>query len=87
MLRSKRVLGFLFVSFLVSCFAVSWFQSVLASWFQSCLVSKFLGLKVSNIYRISMSCFLEDVDAIPKSLKNLLIGSLGFIGARLFDQS
>ena len=70
----------------------SWF---VRSWFLGFLVSKLLGFKFSwsqsfkvpYIHHISMSCFLEDIDLISKILKNLLDGSFGFSGTRLFPKN
>ena len=91
----SQCLGFLvswFQCFLVSIsifldFKVSWFLSCLVStWidFLFFVVSWFLGFKVSKIYQITISCFLEATDPISKVFKNLWDGSSGLFGPRLF---
>ena len=83
----EKLLGFLFLGFLVSRIL-----GVLAFGF---LVSKILGVLVSKILRFlvskfqrftkfSISCFLIDIGPISKILEILLNGSSGFVGARLF---
>ena len=57
---------------------VCWFLGFLVSWFLSFKVSWFLVSKVSKIYQIWISCFLEDIDPIAKTFKDLLDGSSGF---------
>ena len=52
----ERVLGFPYLK----SFWVSWCL------FLGFLLSKFLGLKVSKIYQMPMSCFLEHIDPISK---------------------
>ena len=53
---------------------VSWFLGVL-----------FFGVLVLINYEVSISCFLEDIDLIPKIFKILLDGSSSFSVPRLFD--
>ena len=69
------------------------------SWFLDFAVAKCIDaeLKVSKIhlmfrrktlvpyYQMSISCCLLDIGPISKILKNLLDGSTGFVGARLFQ--
>ena len=57
-------------------------------------VSKSPGFKVSNSQSCnaskiqhSISCFLIDIDSVSKVFKNLLNGSSGIFGARLFEVS
>ena len=72
-------------------FVVSWFLGLFSFWFLGCLiywflgflVSKFLGFKVSKIYKMSISCFLEDIAPISKISKNLVDGSPGIVGTCL----
>ena len=59
---------------------VSWF---LVFWSLG-FVSLSIGFKVSKIYQISISCFLEDTDPISKIPGIVLDGSSGLFGARLF---
>ena len=73
-------------------FWVSWFlgfkvSRFLGVWFPGFLVSKFQSFKVPKIYQMSISCFLEDIDPVSKVPKNLLNGSSGMFGARLFQQN
>ena len=62
-----------FIGFSVPRFWVSWFQRF--------LVSKFQRFK---IYQMSISCVLENIGPISDIFKNLLNGSSGLFGARLF---
>ena len=64
-------------------FLVSWFLGFFVSWLLGFFVSKFRGFKASKIYQIAISCFLEYIDPISKTFKNLLDGSSGFVGPRL----
>ena len=97
--KDSRFVGVLVSWFLVCfCLLVSWFLTffVLVSKFLGfrcfCFfASKLLSSKVSKFqktlvlyYHMSMSCFLEDTGPISKVFKNLLDGSSGFPGARLF---
>ena len=64
--------------------------TLLVSWFQSFVVSKVLGFKVSwfrsfKDLPIVISSLLEENDPISQNFKELLDGSSGFIGARLFE--
>ena len=60
------------VGFLV--FSVYW---ILVSWSES--------FKVSKVYQISISCFLEDIDFTSKFFKILADGSSSLFGALLFE--
>ena len=64
-----------FYGLVVCSFMVLWFYGLIVLWF--------LGLKV---YQIAISCFEEDIDPICKIFENLLDGSSGFVGARLFTK-
>ena len=74
-------------------FLVSWFLAFLVSkflgfkvdWFLGFKVSWLLGFKVPQIYHMSMSCVLEDIDPISKISKNSLDGSSGFSESRLLQ--
>ena len=70
-------------------FLVSRFQSFLDSKFLGSLVSEFrglefLGFEVARIYQMSISYFLEEIDAVSKIFKNLSDGSSAISGARFF---
>ena len=82
MLRCRGVLGFLASLFQSSL--VSKFLGFEVSWFQRLWVSKFLGF---TVLPKSISCFLEDIDAISEMFKNLLDRSSGFVGAHLFQEN
>ena len=79
--------GFLVFGFLVFISLVSWFQSFLVSMFLGFKVSWFLGFKVSNVYQMSISCFLEYIDPISTVFKILLDGASRFIGAHRPQQN
>ena len=67
--------------------SLAW-KSFLVSWFQSFLVSQFPSCKKTMIpcYQLPISCLLIDVDVVSKLfIKNLLHGSSGCFGARLFQ--
>ena len=66
-------------------FNVSKFLGLNRFWLLGFLVSRCLGFKVSKIYQIPISCFLEDIDLVSKIFKTLLDRSSGFFGACLFD--
>ena len=79
----QRVLVSKFLGFKASWllgFEISWFRGFKASWFQNLLffvgleASWFQSLKVSRIYKLPISCSLEDIDPISNISKNLLNG-------------
>ena len=87
----KMCTSFLFCSFLVFVLSlVSWLLGFLVSWFRSFEFQSFnISLKLCwkvliPCYHNSISCFLEDIDPIFKIFKNLLDGSSGLFGPRLF---
>ena len=65
------LLGFGFLGFKDFGFLVSKNFGFLVSKIIGFLVSRILGFKVSKIYRISRSCFLEEIDIMSKISKNL----------------
>ena len=71
----------------VPCFKVFGFLGLKVAWFLGFKVSWFLGSKVSMLpyYQNPISCFLEDIDPVLEIFKNLLDGSLGLFGPRLFE--
>ena len=87
----KQFLGFVVSWLSVSCFLVSRLLGFLASCFQRFLITRllgfnnswFIGFKVSEIYQISILCFLGDIDPISKIFKMLFDGSSRCFGARL----
>ena len=72
MLRGTGVLGVL-----VSGFLVFWFLGFKVSWF--------LGSKVSNIYQVSIPSFLEDIDPISRTFKNLYKADRQILSVTVFS--
>ena len=77
-------LGLLVFGFVVHSCLVSLFVSVMVLAF-GFLASKSLGFKVSKIYRVSISCLLEEIDPISKFFKKSQYGYPACVGARLFQ--
>ena len=87
-----------YYGFMVLCFYDLWLCCFMVLQFHSCLVLQLYGLwffmvysfmvlwfMVSQLDKIPISCFQEDIDLMTKIPKLFVKGSSSFVGARLFQ--